>query len=115
MCALTMTSLKNALKAVFSAFALDTAEEKLSLVPCALYLLPFKVKAVNMSASIFTHYGRKDYQTRKSTVMTAERRVHSREGNKKDKKLLEPQIQGSLLLQSLLHLPEPHYEIVIQR
>ncbi|XP_006459728.1 hypothetical protein AGABI2DRAFT_202089 [Agaricus bisporus var. bisporus H97] len=84
-------------KAVFSAFALDTAEEKLSLVPCALYLLPFK-----------------DYQTRKSTVMTAESRVHSREGNKKDKKLLEPQIQGSLLLQSLLHLPEPHYEIVIQ-
>ncbi|KAF9448476.1 hypothetical protein P691DRAFT_800795 [Macrolepiota fuliginosa MF-IS2] len=82
--------------AVYSALDLETPEQRKNLVPCALTLLSFK-----------------DYNTRKATPTGAQKQDRANGKGKLAKDPLEPQIQGSLLLQSLLQLPEPHYQVVI--
>lgn len=71
------------IQAVFSAFGLDTETASNGLVMCALHIKSFN-----------------DYYGPSS----------SKDNDKHEPALpaFEPNVQGSLLLQSLLHLPEPH-------
>ncbi|KAJ3571667.1 hypothetical protein NP233_g3597 [Leucocoprinus birnbaumii] len=89
-------------EATLSAFGLEKEEKRSSLVPCALALLSYEA-----SNAIC------DYNTRKSAP-EEQPKYHNRkhEKAKQHSNSLEPQLPGSLLLQSLLQLPEPHCQIV---
>ncbi|KAF5364123.1 hypothetical protein D9756_000966 [Leucocoprinus leucothites] len=77
-------------EAAFSAFGLEGKVHRHNLVSCALVLLSFEATQTDKLKS----QGRKH------------------EKSKHHSHPLEPQLPGSLLLQSLLQLPDPHFQVV---
>ncbi|KAK2464918.1 hypothetical protein APHAL10511_002994 [Amanita phalloides] len=80
------------IEAIFSAFQLESEEEKVQLVPCLLHLTTYK-----------------DYTSRKSEKDAIPSRYHDSPNTNP----AEPTNHGSQLLQALLRLSAPHNEIVI--
>ncbi|KAG9219045.1 hypothetical protein CCMSSC00406_0001455 [Pleurotus cornucopiae] len=82
-------------EAMFAAFGLTTPEQKRALVSCVICLLPIS-----------------DYEeTLKRTSTEKHADNNKKSPNKNDP--LEPKVQGALLLQSSLRLPEPHCRLVL--
>lgn len=79
---------------VFDAFGLDSVEAQEVLVDCILSLKPYK-----------------DYK-----LAANHEQDDSKKGeiNNKNKSQLEPTVQGSIIIQSLLHLHEPHNHKLIE-
>ncbi|KAJ6538949.1 armadillo-type protein [Mycena capillaripes] len=80
-----------ATEALSTAFQMESPEKRKLLVPCVLRLQTF--------------------QAFKNTDNTAE--ANKEETKRASNDLHEPKVQGAILLQSLLRLPEPHYQLVI--
>ncbi|GLB33404.1 putative ARM repeat-containing protein [Lyophyllum shimeji] len=86
-------------EAVYSAFDLTTQADRGLLVPCVLHLLPLQEYKAALTAEI---------------ASTPQHTPFRRKGRQEaSKTVLEPKIQGSVLLQSLLRLPDPHNQIVV--
>ncbi|PPQ90881.1 hypothetical protein CVT25_007351, partial [Psilocybe cyanescens] len=85
---------------IYSAFNITTPEEKALLVPCVLTLLPLP-----------------DYHTALAEkTKNDESASHSHSHHHKSRAVqdpLEPKIQGSVLMQSMLRLPEAYNQFVI--
>ncbi|KAF5388249.1 hypothetical protein D9615_000027 [Tricholomella constricta] len=86
-------------EAVYSAFDLATPEDRAFLVPCVLHLLPLPEYKTALEANP------------SSAPQNAPSKKYGRQGAPGD--VVEPKIQGSILLQSLLRLPDPHNQIAI--
>lgn len=86
-------------EAVFSAFSLVTEGDRKLLVSCVLPLLPMEEYKLAITADnvASAHTGFTKQPIRHQATNTA----------------MEPKVQGAILLQSLLRLPEPHNQIVI--
>ncbi|KAJ4472084.1 armadillo-type protein [Lentinula aciculospora] len=89
------TSEANAVEAAFSALNLVSDEDKTYLVPCMFSLKPLPV-----------------FKSARDPQSSAES-IHEKKGKKDHDPSSQPSIQGSLLLQSLLKLPPPHNQLVI--
>ncbi|KAF8075978.1 armadillo-type protein [Lyophyllum atratum] len=85
--------------AVYSAFDLVTPEDRALLVPCVLHLLPLQEYKAALAAQPA------------STPQHIPSKRHGRQGAPSD--MMEPKVQGSILLQSLLRLSDPHNQIVV--
>ncbi|THH33801.1 hypothetical protein EUX98_g467 [Antrodiella citrinella] len=85
------------LETVYSAFELN-GEDRTKLVPCVLRLLP-----LNEYANLQSREGNQD----------SDQAPHGHRSQKKLDDPLEPKTQGALLLQSLLSLPAPHNQVVV--
>ncbi|KAI5122146.1 hypothetical protein M0805_000793 [Coniferiporia weirii] len=83
-------------KVVFDAFGLDSMEKRGSLVMCILYLKTFS-----------------DYQEALELSNSASKNEEGERPGHKRTSHLEPTVQGSVLVQSLLRLPDPHNQVVI--
>ncbi|KAF5393695.1 hypothetical protein D9757_000366 [Collybiopsis confluens] len=84
---------EQAIKAVFSALNLSSDEARKQLVPCALALKTFQVYA--------------------SSKVAENSKNDERKGKREAESSLQANVQGSLLLQSLLKLSHPHNQPVI--
>ncbi|KAF9004819.1 armadillo-type protein [Cyathus striatus] len=99
--AATLQTLGDAIiEAVCSGFELTTQDDKLLLVPCVLSLLPIQ-----------------EYKITKASAKSANKVEKSnghrdRQPNTHD--YIEPKVQGAVLLQSLLRLPDPHHLLIIE-
>ncbi|KAL0949796.1 hypothetical protein HGRIS_009833 [Hohenbuehelia grisea] len=85
------------LEAVYLAFELTSEDERKLLVPCATCLLPLS-----------------EYRSITSKPEPKEDPNRSKYGRQKVEDPLEPKVQGALLLQSMLLLPEPHNLAVVE-
>ncbi|KDQ29289.1 hypothetical protein PLEOSDRAFT_1092908 [Pleurotus ostreatus PC15] len=95
-CAVSLKGLGTEVEeAMFTAFGFTTLEQKRALVSCVICLLPIS-----------------DYEeTLKRTSAEKHADNNKKYPNKNDP--LEPKVQGALLLQSSLRLPEPHCRLVL--
>ncbi|KAK7061362.1 armadillo-type protein [Favolaschia claudopus] len=84
------------IEAVSKAFDAKTAEDRNLLVPCVLRLRTVQ-----------------DYQAA-SQSQSQEQPSKGKPAKRPSKDTIEPSVQGAILLQSLLRLPEPHYQIVTE-
>ncbi|TFK56028.1 ARM repeat-containing protein [Heliocybe sulcata] len=96
---------KEVTEAICTAFDLQLSEDRRLIVPCALYMLPLKSGIPNTIAD-----GQEESKPKivkkgghKKSVTDASRQAAAQ----------EPKIQGALLLQSMLQLPSPHHEVVL--
>ncbi|EDR04892.1 uncharacterized protein LACBIDRAFT_303745 [Laccaria bicolor S238N-H82] len=89
-------------EATYLAFNLESTEGRLLLVPCVLMLLPLQDYKTAL-ASGPTH--KKDEQQQQN--------YHRGRPQPPSQSPLTPKIQGSVLLQSFLRLPEPHNQPVL--
>ncbi|KXN83539.1 Nucleolar protein 9 [Leucoagaricus sp. SymC.cos] len=90
---------EEAVEASCSAFGLEGKEQRPHLVFCSLTMLSFE-----------DYNARKSAPTESKTESKTPNRTYG--GPKHQSDGLEPRLQGSLLLQSLLQLPDPHSQIV---
>ncbi|TFK35011.1 armadillo-type protein [Crucibulum laeve] len=92
-------------EAIYSAFDLSTPEEHLLLVSCVISLLPLQEYQLAVAS-------RSNESPKKE--QSQQRYGYGRSGGPSPPcDPLEPKIQGSILLQSILRLPAPHNQIVI--
>ncbi|KAM6495360.1 Armadillo-type fold [Amanita muscaria] len=84
------------IKAICSTFELETAEDKICVVSCILYLMPLK----DLHA--------------KTTENGGKQKITSGRGKGESSGKAELTIHGSQLVQALLRLPEPHNELIIE-
>ncbi|RDB20532.1 Nucleolar protein 9 [Hypsizygus marmoreus] len=90
---------QNIAEAVYSAFDLVSEEDHNLLVPCVLHLLPLKeYKAAVVASSA-------------PKAQPEHPRKHGQQGASNGG--LEQKVQGAILLQALLRLPDPHNQIVL--
>uniref|UniRef100_A0A8H7Y237 Nucleolar protein 9 n=1 Tax=Psilocybe cubensis TaxID=181762 RepID=A0A8H7Y237_PSICU len=82
---------------VYSAFNITTSEEKALLVPCVLTLLPLPDYHIAHAEKTKTEETSHQHHHKSRTVQDP----------------LEPKIQGSVLMQSILRLPEGHNQFAI--
>ncbi|KAJ7265839.1 armadillo-type protein [Mycena haematopus] len=90
-------------EAVSIGFRTQTSQERNFLVPCMLHLQTFQVgksqSHINLPEQCFQHL---------------ETTAKPSEGEGRPTPKAEPNVQGAILLQSLLRLPEPHYQLVTE-
>ncbi|KDQ64985.1 hypothetical protein JAAARDRAFT_28650 [Jaapia argillacea MUCL 33604] len=92
---------------ISSAFGLETDEDRKILVPCALRLKPLSEYQALLAAQGDEREGDEVHKQQDSM------KKRGRRGVVPDEAPMEPKVQGALLLQSMLRLPDPHYQLVL--
>lgn len=98
---------------MLAAFGLERKGQEHCLVPCALTLLSLEV-GVPFSDTSLSWYT-KNYNALQSAPEGPNYHSSKYGTLNRQPNPLEPRLQGSLLLQALLRLSEPHYQIVTDR
>ncbi|EPQ59516.1 ARM repeat-containing protein [Gloeophyllum trabeum ATCC 11539] len=97
------------IEAVCKAFDLHSAEDRKLIVPCILHMLPLKEYKRSEPSPI----NEEQQQGEAKSSKKARSRKFAGDAPKGEERTREPKIQGALLLQSILHLPSPHNELVL--
>ncbi|KAH8105489.1 ARM repeat-containing protein [Cristinia sonorae] len=84
------------LEAICNAFGLQNIADRANLVPCVLRLLPLQ-----------------DFKALPSESHDSNRHGHEHRSKKQTEDPSEPKTQGAVLLQTMLSLPSPHNQIII--
>ncbi|KIK07666.1 hypothetical protein K443DRAFT_673245 [Laccaria amethystina LaAM-08-1] len=89
------------IEATYLAFNLESAEDRLLLVPCVLTLLPLQDYKTALASGPPNHQDEQQQNYHRGRPLPPSQSP------------LTPKIQGSVLLQSFLRLPEPHNQPVL--
>ncbi|KZT26897.1 ARM repeat-containing protein [Neolentinus lepideus HHB14362 ss-1] len=99
---------KEVTEAVCTAFELRSPEDKNMIVPCVLYMLPLKEYQSSVSNAADA-----DQQSKTKSYKKGGYKTEAADLPKSEEQAKESKIQGALLLQSMLQLPVPHHELVL--